>query len=332
VRTFYDEVRSRLRATPGVEGVAVSMEHPLSPGWTTSFTIEGRPAPAPGLEPEARVRPVMPGYFRTVGVKLLRGRDILDTDGPNSPGVVVINEAFARLHFPGEDPIGKRLLRNPWWEEMPRSFEIVGVVDDERFLGLERGADPATYFAFAHFPLNDMYVTVKTSGDPLALVPAVRRTIWSLDRDIPLDDVHAMNELLAETVAAPRFNASLLSLFAVVALLLAAIGIYGVLAFAVTQRTTEMGIRMALGAPRHRVVGLVLGQGILLTAIGVVLGVLVAVRATSRLDKLLFDVSATDPVVYGAVVLALATVALLAAYLPARRASRVDPMVALRAE
>ena len=332
VRAFYEELRSRLRATPGISEVAISMEHPLSPGWTTSFTIEGRPAPLPGHEPEARIRPVMPGYFRTVGIRLLRGRDIAETDRAESPGVVVINESFARRHFPGEDPIGRRLLRNPWWDGMPRSFEIIGVAADERYLGLDQETDPATYFAFAHFPLNNMYVTLRTDGDPLALVPSLRRVIWSLDRDLPLDEIRTMDELLAESLAAPRFNATLLVLFAGIALLLAAIGIYGVLAFSVAQRTSEIGIRIALGAPRGRVVALVVRQAVLLTGVGLALGLIVAGWTTGALDRLLYRVSATDPVVFASVAAVLGLVALVAAYLPARRASRIDPMIALKAE
>ncbi len=332
VRVFYHELRSRLEGTPGVRAVAVSMEHPLSPGWTTSFTIAGRPEPGPGLAPEARVRPVMPGYFRTLGIPLRAGRDIAETDRATSPGVVVVNESFVRMHFPNENPIGQRLLRNPWWEGMPESFEIVGVVADERYLGLDQETDPATYFAFEHFPLTNMYVTVKTDGDPMALVPAMRRVVWSLDRDLPLEEVHSMTELLNTSLAGPRFNAALIALFAVIALFLAAIGIYGVLAFSVAQRTSELGIRMALGAPRGTVVRLVVRQALVLTAIGVGLGLVAASWATGALRRLLFEVSATDPAVFSGVAAALALVALAAAYIPARRASRVDPMIALRAE
>ncbi|HJU90786.1 MAG TPA: ABC transporter permease [Gemmatimonadaceae bacterium] len=331
-RTFYHQLVERLSNTPGITDVAVSMEHPLSPGWTTSFWIEGRPEPAPGLAPEARVRPVLPGYFRTTGVRLLRGRDIAETDRAESPGVVVINESFARTHFRGEDPIGRRLLRNPWWDGMPSSFEIVGIVADERYLGLDRETDPATYFAFEHFPLNNMYVTVKTDGDPLALVPALRRAIWAQDRDIPLDDVRPLGELLRETLAAPRFNTALLTLFAAIALLLAAIGIYGLLAFTVAQRTGEIGIRMALGAQRSNVVRLVVRQAVMLAGIGLLLGIVAASWATGTLERLLFEVSARDRTVFGSVAVVLSLVALFAAYLPARRASRIDPMIALRSE
>jgi putative ABC transport system permease protein len=332
VRAFYADLSNRIAARPEVQSVAVAMQHPLSPGWTSSFTIAGRQPPPAGQEPESSIRPVMPGYFRAVGAKLLRGREIQESDGLGTPGVVVINEAFARAHFPNEDPIGRRIERASWWKGMPSSFEIVGVVADERFEGPRAPAEPATYFSLAQFTFNDNWLLVRTKGDAKAFVPTLRQLVWAMDRDLPLENVRTMDEILGETMADSRFNTVLLSLFAVVALLLAAIGIYGVLAYTVAQRTGEIGIRMALGAQRASVLRLVVGNGLALALIGVVVGGAAAFFATRALARLVFGVSTTDPVVFGGVALVLPAVAAAAAAIPALRASRVDPIVALRSE
>jgi putative ABC transport system permease protein len=332
VRAFYADLQSRLAARPEVQSVAVAMQHPLAPGWTSSFTIDGRQPPRTGEEPESSIRPVMPGYFRAVGAKLLRGREIQESDGVGAPGVVVINEAFARLHFPDEDPIGRRINRASWWRGMPASFEIVGVVADERFQGPRAPADPATYFSFAQFTFNDNWVLVRTRTNAESFVPTLRQIVWSIDRDLPLENVRTMDEILGDSMADSRFNTALLSLFAVVALLLAAIGIYGVLSFTVAQRTSEIGIRMALGAQRSSVLRLIVGNGLALALIGVAIGSVGALVATRALERLVFGVSTTDPAVFALVAVVLTSVAAAAALVPALRASRVDPIVALRSE
>jgi putative ABC transport system permease protein len=332
VRAFYADLYRRIASRPEVQSVAVAMQHPLAPGWTSSFAIDGREPPPAGQQPESSIRPVMPGYFRAVGAKLLRGREIQESDGVGKPGVVVINEAFARLHFPHEDPLGRRILRGSWWKGMPGSYEIVGLVADERFNGPRAPADPATYFSLAQFTFNDNWLLVRTKTDAKAFVPTLRRIVWSMDRDLPLENVQTMNELLGDAVADSRFNTALLSLFAVVALLLAAIGIYGVLAYTVAQRTSEIGIRMALGAQRSSVLRLVVGNGVTLAIVGVAIGAAVALVATRSLEKLVFGVSTTDPGVFAFVALALTAVAATAAAIPALRASRVDPIEALRSE
>ncbi|HUQ81088.1 MAG TPA: ABC transporter permease [Gemmatimonadaceae bacterium] len=332
VRAFYADLYARLAARPEVQSVTVAMQHPLAPGWTSSFAIAGREPPPAGQEPESSIRPVMAGYFRTVGAKLIRGREIQESDGAGAPGVVVINEAFAKLHFPNEDPIGRRIERSSWWKGMPSSYEIVGLVADERFQGPRAPADPATYFSLPQFTFNDNWVLVRTKGDPKAFIPTLRQTVWAMDRDLPLENVRTMDELLGDSVADSRFNTVLLSLFAVVALLLAAMGIYGVLAFMVAQRTSEIGIRMALGAQRSSVLRLIVGNGLLLAVIGVAIGAAGALVATRALERLVFGVSTTDPAVFGFVALALTAVAVTAAAVPALRASRVDPIVALRSD
>jgi putative ABC transport system permease protein len=330
---FYDRVRDAVAATPGVQSVAVAYEHPLSEGWTSSFTIEGRPAPPPGEEPEARVRPVWPGYFRTVGVRLVRGRDLSERDRMGVPGAVVVNEAFVRRHFPGADPLGQRIRAGAWLPGAPGSFEIVGVAADEPFGGLSGEAGPATYFAHAQFPMNDMWLIVRGKpGDLPALAAMLRERVWSVDPDLPVEQVQTMREVLSASVAEPRFNTALVSLFAGVALLLAAVGIYGVLSYTVTQRTGEIGVRMALGAERGRVLRLVVGQGVGVALLGIALGTAGALALSRVLTSLLYGVSEHDPAIFGGVVALLTTVALAAAYLPARRASRIEPVVALRYE
>ena len=332
VRAFYADLQGRLVARPEVQSVAIAMQHPLSPGWTSSFVIDGRQQPPAGQEPESSIRPVSPGYFRAVGARLLQGREIQESDGVGAPGVVVINEAFARLHFPNENPIGRRINRASWWRGMPSQFEIVGVVADERFNGPRAPADPATYFSMAQFTFNDNWVLVRTRNDPSAFVPTLRQIVWAMDRDLPLETVRTMDEIVGDTIADSRFNTALLSLFAVVALLLAAIGIYGVLSFTVAQRTAEIGIRMALGAQRSSVLRLVVGRGMVLALTGVVIGGIGAVFATRALERLVFGVSTTDPAIFGIVAVILSAVAATAASVPALRASRVDPLVALRSE
>jgi putative ABC transport system permease protein len=274
----------------------------------------------------------MPGYFRAVGAKLIRGREIQESDIVGAPGAVVINEAFAKLHFPNQDPIGQQIHRDVWWKGMPDTYTIVGLVADERFQGPRAPADPATYFSFDQFTFNDNWLLVRTKGDAKSFIPTLRQTVWAMDRDLPLENVRTMDELLGETIADSRFNTALLSLFAVVAMLLAAIGIYGVLAFTVAQRTSEIGIRMALGAQRSSVLRLIVGNGLALTLIGVVIGAAGALVATRALERLVFGVSTTDPGVFVFVAFALTAVAATAAAVPALRASRVDPIVALRSD
>ena len=332
VLAYHAAVQERVDALPGVRATAYAYEHPLSPGWTSSFAIAGRQPPPKGEEPEAHVRPITPGYLATAGIQLLRGRDVMKHDRAGAPGVVIINEAFARRHFPGENPLGQRIERTPWWPEMPPSFEIVGVIRDERFLGLSVDAEPATYFAHAQFTFPDMYLVVRSAGPVDALIPALRSAIWSVDRDIPLDNMRTMDSMLDGTLARPRFVGTLLSLFGVAALLLAAVGIYGVLSFTVAQRTAEIGVRMALGAPRVSVMRAVIGQGLMLTLAGILIGAAAAIAATRALAGMLFGVAPTEPAVFVAVASLLTLTALLATWIPARRASRVDPLIALRQE
>jgi putative ABC transport system permease protein len=328
---FFERLRAEIATVPGVRSATFSYEHPLSEGWTSSFMVVGAPDVPAGLRPESRIRPVWPGYFRTVGLPLRRGRDVSDRDRFGTPGVVVVNEAFVRRHFPNDEPIGKMLNRgSPWWPGQPTTFTIVGVVADEPFLGLGRDADPATYYPHTQFPFNDMWVVARVDGPVTALAPALRERIWRIDPDLPVERISPLNDVLGASVAAPRFNAALLSIFALAALLLAAIGIYGVLSYTVVQRTGEIGVRMALGAARGQVVRDVVRQGTTLALIGAGLGLVGAFGLAGVLRSLLVGVSAQDPTIFATVPATLILVAMLASWLPARRASRIHPVEALR--
>lgn len=329
---FFTELKQRLAAEPGVQSVSIAFEHPLSEGWTTSFILTETPHPKQGEEPEARMRPVSPGYFQNMSLAMIRGRDFDDKAAFGRPGEVVVNQAFVRQHLSGRNPIGMHIERHPWWPGQPASWEIVGVVADERFRGLALEADPATYFPHAQVPMEEMYVLVRTANDPALLRGVIRQDVWSLDRDLPMESIPTMDEIVSGMTAVPRFNAQLIGLFAIVALLLAAIGVYGVLAQMVTQRTPEIGVRLALGADKAAVLRMVVGQGVRLSLLGAGAGLLLATGATRILESQLFAVTAQDPVIFIGVGLALLFVAALAAYIPARRASLVDPIVALKAD
>ncbi|MEO8030753.1 MAG: ABC transporter permease [Gemmatimonadota bacterium] len=331
-RSFFGTLTSRVAAEPGVRSVSLAYQHPLSDGWTSSFILSELPHPKLGEEPEAQVRPVSPGYFHDMGVALIKGRDFTPGAGFDRPGEVIVNQAFVKQKLLGQEPLGKHIERSPWWPGQPGSWEIIGVVADEPFRGLGIEADPATYFAHGQLPMNEMYLLVRTAGDPVLLREVVRRDVAALDRDLPLESIPTMNEILSDLTAVPRFNVQLIGLFAVVALLLAALGVYGVLAQMVTQRTAEIGIRMALGADKGSVLRMVVGQGVRLSLVGVFVGLVLASGATQILESQLYAVTARDPSVFIAAGLGLILVAGVAAYIPARRASRVSPIEALKAE
>jgi putative ABC transport system permease protein len=336
VLRFYEQLRESVARVPGVAGASIAYEHPLGEGWTSSFLIAGRPAPPRGSEPEAYVRPVAPGYFRATGVRLVRGRDVTERDRFGTPGVVVINEAFARRHFPGVDPLGQRIDRGQsWWPGQPATFEVVGVVSDEPFLGPGAARGTALYYPHGQFPMNDMWLVVRGAGgeaNVAALTPALRAAVWAIDPNLPVDPLRPMRDFVTDAAAQPRFNALLLTLFAAAALLLAAIGIYGVMSYSVAQRTREIGVRIALGAERGRVVRQVVGQGGAVAALGVALGVPGALAAGRLLAASFVGVTPVDAALLAGVAATLLLVAVSAAWAPAWRASRVDPATALRAD
>ena len=328
VTTFYRSLRERLAAIPGVTNVATASRLPLSgDDHSSSFLLEGE-TPTPGHQRSAQDRSVSPAYFRTLGIPL-RGRDFSEADGASAAPVVIINQTFARRFFPGMDPIGRR-FRPVRAGGVPR--EIIGVAGDARQFGLDLEPEPEYYLSHAQDPWPWLYVALRSSIPAAALLPAAERAVWSLDPDMPVTAVRTMDQLRATSVAQRRFNLVLLGVFAAVALLLACLGTYGVMAYVVTERTHEVGIRLALGARRSDVLRLVLGRGLRLAAAGVVLGLIGALAASRGLGSLLYGISATDPLTLAVAVIALTSAALLASFLPARRATRVDPIIALRSE
>ncbi len=320
----------RLRALPGVESAALAYDDPLSATWSDAFAIPGRDLKDEG---GAWQRIVSAGYLRTVRVPIRRGRGFTAADDEAHPRVVLVNEAFARRYFPDADPVGRRMIvPAPTRPGPPEPHEIVGVVGDVRFLGPAVAAEPAFYLPIAQFPQADLKVLVRASGDPLGLVPAVRAAVHAVDPALPLGRVTTLAALAAGSVAQPRFTAVLVGVFGAMAFLLAALGIYGLLAYTVSQRRREIGLRLALGAQPRDVTRLVVGDGLAVTLAGVAAGLAAAAVLTRFVRSLLFQVSPIDPVAFLGAAAALAAVALVASWAPLRRAGRIDPIRVLRQE
>jgi putative ABC transport system permease protein len=332
--SFYEQLLARVEGVPGVEVAALASS--LPPDLETvsdNFSIEGQP-PRPDRElPTGDLILVTPDYFRALGVPVLRGRAFTAADREGAPLVCLINQTLAREFFPGEDPLGKRLRQGGTDRPTNQFMEIVGVVGDVRYEGLNAKVQPAYYEPFAQTAWSDMSLVVRSATtDPLALVPAVRGELRALDPGLPLARVRTMDELMTRSVAQPRFRTLLLALFSAMALVLAGVGVYGVVSYTVARRTHEIGVRVALGAQLGDVLRLVVGHGMRLVAGGLLLGLAGALLLTRVMSSLLFGVSATDPLTFVCVPVLLAAVALLACLVPARRATKVDPMVALRYE
>src|SRR5262245_12592293 len=338
--SFYERLQERLAALPGVESVSATSNILLSEDAVSSeFTVENRPPIDESFE--LPITSVQPNYFQTMGIQLLRGRAFTAQDTRDSPKVGIVNETFVNRFFPSEDPIGKRFRFDLYRFDQPvlagQWITIVGVVRDSRRQGLDKPVRIESWLPHAQGneqgePTSSMEVVLRTTGDPLALSHAAREVVWSLDRDLPIPKIQTMEQVLSERVAMRRWDMLLLGLFALVALILAAVGIYGVMSYVVTQRTHEIGIRIALGARGADVLRMVIWRGMSLTLGGVTLGVAAALALTRVIRNLLYEVSPTDPATFASIALLFVGVALIASYIPARRATKVDPLQALRHE
>ena len=328
---FYHRLVERVSALPGVERAAVVNIVPLSRNNTnSSFTVVGQPAPPRAQEPFANWRTVSPGYHEVVKIPLLRGR-YLDPrdDRTDGPRVMLINETLARKHFPDTDPVGQRL--NFGGDEDEKDFyEIVGVVGNIKHESLDEASESEVYVPYAKSSWSGMTIAARTTGDPGQLYAAVEAEAAALDNDQPVYNRRTLEQVVSESLAPQRVTMGMLGVFAVIALVLAAIGIYAVMSYTVAQRTHEIGIRMALGAQPRNILGMVVRQGMLLVGVGIGLGLVASYFLTQAMTRILYGVSATDPLTFGGISLALAAVAFAANFFPARRATKVDPMVALR--
>ena len=327
---FYGQVLQRIRAIPGVQMAAGASDIPLTGSEDVeAMYIEGQPPP-PSLDKMPLVIPhyVSADYLKTLRIPLLQGRDFTDHDDANSPNVMIVNEAFVRRYLPGENPLGKRVRfggpnsDDPWQT-------IIGLSADVRHTSLEQDAKVQAYIPFVQNGWREMALVLRTAGNPL-IADKVRNEIWAVDKDVPVYDVLTMDQIIASSMAQRRFNLILMVMFAVIALLLASVGIYGVMSYSVTQRTQEIGIRMSLGAQRGDVLTMIVGRGMALAAIGLAIGSIAAFILTQFIKSLLFSTSATDPLTFVGIAGLLAIVALAANLIPARRATRIDPIIALR--
>ncbi|MGZ5004889.1 MAG: ABC transporter permease, partial [Chthoniobacterales bacterium] len=330
---FFAQLMDRANAIPGVRSVAAITPLPLSGNdWATGFDIAGRPT-AKSDRPPSAVRIVTPGYFATMGIPLRKGRDFALRDKSDSPGVVIVNEALVRQYFPNEDPIGKHITPQVSLDvHDPIEREIIGVVGDVKARKLTIENRPELYLPHAQAASNSMSIVARTQMEPQSILPSLREAVEGLNKDLPLYETRTMEQYLARALAQPRLNMTLLIVFAAVAIILTAVGIYGVMAYSVAQRTQEIGIRMALGAQRVDVLRLIVGQGARLVVLAMILGIAAAFAMTKSIASLLYGVGATDLPTLISVAIVLALIALLACWLPARRASGIDPITALRTE
>ena len=326
---FYRHLVERVRALPGVRSVGAVTPLPLSDNNTSfSFAIVGQPPPPPGQRLSASTRVVTPDYFAAQGIPLRQGRVFNDQDKAGGPGVVIVNEAFAHRYLPGEEPLGKRLRLGINRTE----GEIVGVVGDIRGASLAQPGAPEYYIPETAVAFGDMTLVLRTANDPASLAAALRQTVAEIDKDQPLYDVRTMDTLIARSVARQRFSMILVGVFAVLAVLLAATGIFSVMSSLVAQRTHEIGVRLALGAQPRDILSMVVRHGMTLTLVGIALGLAASFALTSLMSSLLYEVSAKDPVIYGSISALLTAVAFAACYFPARRATKVSPLIALKYE
>ena len=328
ISNFYQQALERLSSLPGIQSAAAVTALPMSGGFGSRyFRIEGRPPQPAGQGFNANVNLTTPGYFKTMHIPLVDGRDFDQRDVMKAPDAVIVNQEMARRYWPDENPIGQRLAvgDGPW-------RTVVGVVGDVKQSGLDIETRPEMFWPYYQTPVPFATFVVRTGGDPEAMTSAVRGAMQEVDKDLPVYNIKTVADVISESVAPRRLNMLLLAIFASLALVLAAVGIYGVISYSVSQRTREIGIRMALGASHSNVLRLVVGEGMILALIGVGIGVIASFFLTRLMSSLLFGVSATDPITFAAIALLLTGVSIVASLIPARRATRVDPMVALRYE
>lgn len=328
VQQYYDKLIERLTAAPGVKSVAAVQSLPIRGSYVLSVEIKGKPEPKPGEEPSANYRAVTPEYFKTLGIPVLRGRAFTAQDSATSAKVAIVDEAFVGKHYPGEEALGRRIDIGNGTDDA----EIVGIVGSVNYSGLDALPSPTMYMPTSQDLFGTMWVMAKTDGDPNALSGTVRQAVRDMDSRLPAYSLTPLSEVISESVAQQRFSMLLIALFGLVALFLSAVGLYGVVAYTVSLRTREIGLRMAIGAMPSDVMKMILGGGMKLAALGVVLGVAAALALSTLVEKMLFQVEPSDPTSYAVTALILLAVAALACYIPARRAMRVDPMVTLQQE
>jgi putative ABC transport system permease protein len=330
VASFCRRLLSSLASTPGVQSAAITSALPMEDLSLTGFRVEGAPEPAPGSEPTTDWKSVSADYFQTMGSPLLRGRSFTRQDAEEAEShVVIVNESIAKRYWPGQDPLGKAILVSIGGGERKRRV-IIGVVGDSRQLGLDTEPRPEIYFPSDS--IRNMRIIVRTTAPPLQLATAVTNAVLALDKDQPVASLSDMESLVRSTAAPRRFNMMMLGMFGALALILSSVGLYGVLAYSVTQRSRELGVRVALGATPADLARLVVGQGLALTLVGVAIGLAGAFALTRLMESLIYGVTATDPLTFALVGVGLTAIAMLASYIPARRAAHADPVEALRAE
>jgi predicted permease len=328
---FFEQLVARIAAVPGVQSASAGWPLPMSASYATiTFNIQGRPVPR-GDEPGETLGLAMPGYFATMRIPLISGRVFDERDGLKGQPTIIINQAFARKYFPGENPLGRHIqvrLGDDVFDQSVR--EIVGVVGNTRLKGLTDGVQPEYYLPYAQAVVTNPYLVIRTSGNPLAIQDAVRAVVQQMDKGVPVYQVSTLEDYVSKSAAQPRFQTFLLGSFAGMALILAAIGLYGLLSYVVVQRRCEIGVRMALGAQRTDILRHIIRRGLILTLAGVIAGLAIAFVVTQALTGMLYGIGPSDPVTFAAMAAVLLLVSVAASGLPAYRAARMDPNQALR--
>jgi putative ABC transport system permease protein len=329
---FFKEVLARIRTVPGVKNASAAMPLPLSDNsLRTSFEIEGQPMAKSDM-PRTQIRAVGFDYFQTLRIPLIAGREFTARDDRQAPHVIIINQTLARRFFPNENALGKHMNPGMSAGKHDSMCKIVGVVGDVKHRNLWQSPDPESYVPYDQNPIGSMDLIVRADGDPMTLLPALRTQVLALDPELPIYKAKRMEEYVAASIAQRRFTSLLCTIFAGAGLLLAIVGLFGVMSYSVAQRTHEIGVRVAVGAEKTDILQLILKEGMFITSLGIGVGLVGTLALSSILKSQLYGVTATDPFTFLGVAFALALVALLACYIPARRATRVDPMVALRYE